>query len=563
MTINVTKYRLNPDRIFGGTRGSYGMEKLSFDFGDGWDFDTISVTFHPQRGKPIKVPLLPGVEIDIPAEVMAYSGESRFVVSGRVVGEDGMIERQAITLEGYVDVAYTADEKGGNTRKVTPDMYDQLLGQASKVFNEAREDVEQSATEAEESAKRAEKAVENIGSVSEKADEAIKAAEEAKVSAQNAENAKDTAVTALDLAATAAASAADSAAEAAAHKKSASDFATEARSSESNAAVSANDAKKSAEDAAKNVTDALTEAKNSGEFDGPPGKQGEPGNPGVFIGKESDMPEGTRVRVDPKGKRTKIPQIDETLTKPGYAADAAAVGEKFDQLSGEIADKLDANKLTEAINTALAQAKASGEFDGEPGAPGTTPHIGANGNWWIGNTDTGVKAQGEDGDDYNLTDADKAEIAEEAAKLVEIPGVSEGDFELLEEITINEEGIAEINVDKGYVLSKMLVIVVFPENAPIQTIKVNVLTSSVSVDIALKSTVSLKQHGTAYLECRNGRFFGDTAISIGYETNSNVQHYRAASLLGYTKLNSMKGIKVFPFNTTFTIGTKITVMGVR
>lgn len=33
------------------------------------------------------------------------------------------------------------------------------------------------------------------------------------------------------------------------------------------------------------------------------------------------------------------------------------------------------------------------------GDPGITPHIGANGNWWIGTTDTGVKAQGEDGND--------------------------------------------------------------------------------------------------------------------------------------------------------------------
>ena len=29
-----------------------------------------------------------------------------------------------------------------------------------------------------------------------------------------------------------------------------------------------------------------------------------------------------------------------------------------------------------------------------PGPPGITPHIGANGNWWIGETDTGTKAQG-------------------------------------------------------------------------------------------------------------------------------------------------------------------------
>ena len=31
---------------------------------------------------------------------------------------------------------------------------------------------------------------------------------------------------------------------------------------------------------------------------------------------------------------------------------------------------------------------------GKNGADGTTPHIGANGNWYIGDTDTGVSAGG-------------------------------------------------------------------------------------------------------------------------------------------------------------------------
>ena len=143
MTINVTKYRLNPDRIFAGTRGSYGMEKLTFDFGDGWDFTTLSVTFQPQRGKPIRVPLLPGVEIDIPAEVMAHSGESRFVVSGIVPGDGDEIERKAVSLEGYVDVAYTSDDRGGNARKVTPDTYDLFLEEAQDyIENRLNEAVE-------------------------------------------------------------------------------------------------------------------------------------------------------------------------------------------------------------------------------------------------------------------------------------------------------------------------------------------------------------------------------------------------------------------------------------
>lgn len=55
--------------------------------------------------------------------------------------------------------------------------------------------------------------------------------------------------------------------------------------------------------------------------------------------------------------------VDATLTKAGYAADAKAAGDA-------IAQKLDATALPTAINDALAQAKASGEFDGAKGEKG-------------------------------------------------------------------------------------------------------------------------------------------------------------------------------------------------
>lgn len=64
------------------------------------------------------------------------------------------------------------------------------------------------------------------------------------------------------------------------------------------------------------------------------------------------------------------------------------------KLTAEDVGAISQDKLQEATNEALAQAKANGEFDGEPGAPGQ---------------------------DYVLTPTDKAEIAEMAAGLVEIP----------------------------------------------------------------------------------------------------------------------------------------------
>lgn len=64
--------------------------------------------------------------------------------------------------------------------------------------------------------------------------------------------------------------------------------------------------------------------------------------------------------------------VDETLTKAGYAADAKAAGDA-------IKKKLDATALPTAINDALAQAKASGEFDGAKGEKGDKGDPGAQG----------------------------------------------------------------------------------------------------------------------------------------------------------------------------------------
>ena len=55
--------------------------------------------------------------------------------------------------------------------------------------------------------------------------------------------------------------------------------------------------------------------------------------------------------------------VDATLTKAGYAADAKAAGDA-------IGNKLDKTALPTAVNDALAQAKASGEFDGAKGEKG-------------------------------------------------------------------------------------------------------------------------------------------------------------------------------------------------
>ncbi len=56
--------------------------------------------------------------------------------------------------------------------------------------------------------------------------------------------------------------------------------------------------------------------------------------------------------------------------------------------------------------------------NGKNGADGKTPYI-KNKTWWIGDIDTGIKAEGADGKDYVLTASDKIEIAEKAVELIE------------------------------------------------------------------------------------------------------------------------------------------------
>ena len=82
------------------------------------------------------------------------------------------------------------------------------------------------------------------------------------------------------------------------------------------------------------------------------------------------------------------------------------------ELTAEDVGAIAKTELQATINTALAQAKASGEFDG---ADGLTPTIGDNGNWYLGETDTGKPSRGDTpqkGTDY-WTAADRQSIVDD------------------------------------------------------------------------------------------------------------------------------------------------------
>ncbi len=159
--------------------------------------------------------------------------------------------------------------------------------------------------------------------------------------------------------------------------------------------------------------------------------------------------------------------VDATLTKAGYAADAKAAGDA-------IGNKLDKTALPTAVNDALAQAKASGEFDGAKGEKGDKGDKGDPGAQGIrgekGETgpagakgDTGPAgpkgADGKDGAGMDVTGAKVGQIAKITAvdsvgkptewEPVDMPsGESEELTKLYDVTTTSDEATATLIVTK-------------------------------------------------------------------------------------------------------------------
>jgi hypothetical protein len=91
------------------------------------------------------------------------------------------------------------------------------------------------------------------------------------------------------------------------------------------------------------------------------------------------------------------------------------------ELIGELKGVLEDNSFNVIVQIAESGPR------GLPGADGITPHIGVNGNWYLGETDTGVKAEGKDGKDGYTpvrgtdywTTADQAAIVDDVLAAVD------------------------------------------------------------------------------------------------------------------------------------------------
>lgn len=100
--IRVIGDRMEPRRIYAGTRGSY-ITEVAFTFSGEWDGLTKKLIFYPVRGKPVYINYTYGSE-KIPYEVMQYSGDAIMLMSGYSVETDGSLGVKIVTASAYVTV---------------------------------------------------------------------------------------------------------------------------------------------------------------------------------------------------------------------------------------------------------------------------------------------------------------------------------------------------------------------------------------------------------------------------------------------------------------------------
>lgn len=196
---------------------------------------------------------------------------------------------------------------------------------------------------------------------------------------------------------------------------------------------------------ANDVAEELREARDNGEFVGAPGPQGPQG------------PKGDDYNLTPTDKQEIAELAAEMVEVPeGGSGTGVVVSDSEPDDTSVLwidTDDNEADNLQAAIDDALAQAKASGEFKGEkgdPGAPGQPGEKGDPGEQGPAGADgqpgkDGADGQpGADGNDYVLTEADKQEIAVLTAPLVNVPSGGGGsDYTLVANLTTEEE-VAEL-----------------------------------------------------------------------------------------------------------------------
>ena len=448
-----------------GAAGSHNDVILRMEFSGMWDGLTKMVQFRDALGEATIEVLLTAdmLEADdtsvylvpVPNGAKKYAGEMTLCIKGAAVSAQKET-RATLAVYGRFTVAESKWSAEAETEADVPaSNMEQLQGQIENVLATIV-DARKAATEAAKSEAAAKNAAETAAVIliatqnsAQNASESAKAAEK---SAQDASQKYTFASAAANDAATFAQRAANSATAAKASEDAAAgsaanaaDSATSAGKSAANAATSASVASSKAGDAITAASDAQA-AKSKAEDSQVAAKLSENNAAGSAASAAESIKHAPRINANGKW------ELWDATTNAYVATEYTAIGEDGVRGRGWYQHNVKASNpqvvawtgwpaapkwgegdwlynpdngnvgiCTSRTDNADGSGSASITYKGTlKGTDGTTPHIGANGNWYLGDTDTGVKAAGTD---YVLTSADKSEIA--ALVLAEIPNGDE------------------------------------------------------------------------------------------------------------------------------------------
>jgi hypothetical protein len=444
-----------------GAAGSHNDVILRMEFSGMWDGLTKMVQFRDALGEATIEVLLTAdmLEADdtsvylvpVPNGAKKYAGEMTLCIKGAAVSAQKET-RATLAVYGRFTVAESKWSADAETEADVPATnVEQLQGQIDNVLATIV-DARKAATEAAKSEAAAKNAAETAAVIlratqnsAQNASESAKAAEK---SAQDASQKYTFASAAANDAATFAQRAANSATAAKASEDAAAGSAANAAASATSAGKSAANAATSASVASSKAGDAITAAsdaqaaKSKAEDSQVAAKLSENNAAGSAASAAESIKHAPRINASGKWELWDVTQNAYVATeytaigKNGtrglgwYQHSVKASNPQVVAWTGWPAapkwgegdwlynpDNGNVGLCTSRTNNADGSGSANINYKGTlKGTDGATPHIGANGNWYIGNTDTGVKAAGTD---YVLTAADKSEIA--ALVLAEIP----------------------------------------------------------------------------------------------------------------------------------------------
>ena len=368
-----------------GAAGSHNDVILRMEFSGMWDGLTKMVQFRDALGEATIEVLLTADMLDaddtsvylvpVPNGAKKYAGEMTLCIKGAAVSAQKET-RATLAVYGRFTVAESKWSADAETEADVPaSNVEKLQGQIENVLA-------------------------TIVDARKAATEAAKSAEGAALSQSRAQTSEQYAGEYAQDAAYSATAAANSAASASSSATSAANSATAAKASEDAAAGSAANAAASATSAGNSADNAANSASVASSKS----------NDAIAAASDAQAAKNKAADSQTAAKQSE----DNAAASATSASDSAASAAE----SIKHAPRINADGKWELWD-ATTNAYVATEYTAI-GKDGTTPHIGPNGNWYIGDTDTGVKAAGTD---YGLTSADKSEIA--ALVLAEIPNGDE------------------------------------------------------------------------------------------------------------------------------------------